>query len=186
MSKPVLLKRYANRRLYDAETSRTLTLEDVAERIRAGYEVKVIENATGEDITAYILGQTFLKVSLDKDHPEFSSFLLTAMIREISGNVSDFLGRLVRGGIGAQGLSRDRMESIVSRLVEKGEINIAERNEYLDRLVTQIQDNRLEDLKKTTEEGRDRLREKLARDDRIEELSVKLQELTGFLQDLRK
>jgi len=78
------------------------------------------------------------------------------------------------------------MESIVSRLVEKGEINIAERNEYLDRLVTQIQDNRLEDLKKTTEEGRDRLREKLARDDRIEELSVKLQELTGFLQDLRK
>ncbi|HMU83307.1 MAG TPA: polyhydroxyalkanoate synthesis regulator DNA-binding domain-containing protein [Leptospiraceae bacterium] len=186
MKKPILLKRYANRRLYDAETSRTLTLEDVAARIRSGHEIKVVENATGEDITAYILGQTFLKVSLDRDHPEFSSFLLTALIREISGNVSHFFHRLVRGGIGFDNLTRERMESIAARLVEKGELQIAERSEYVDRLMNQLHESRLDQIEKTTEAGKDRLREKLNRDDRIEELSVKLQELSGFLQDLRK
>ncbi|MBX7088439.1 MAG: polyhydroxyalkanoate biosynthesis repressor PhaR [Leptospirales bacterium] len=186
VKKPILLKRYANRRLYDAETSRTLTLEDVAARIRSGHEIKVVENATGEDITAYILGQTFLKVSLDRDHPEFSSFLLTALIREISGNVSHFFHRLVRGGIGFDNLTRERMESIAARLVEKGELQIAERSEYVDRLMNQLHESRLDQIEKTTEAGKDRLREKLNRDDRIEELSVKLQELSGFLQDLRK
>jgi polyhydroxyalkanoate synthesis repressor PhaR len=186
VKKPILLKRYANRRLYDAETSRTLTLEDVAARIRSGHEIKVVENATGEDITAYILGQTFLKVSLDRDHPEFSSFLLTALIREISGNVSHFFHRLVRGGIGFDNLTRERMESIAARLVEKGELQIAERSEYVERLMNQLHESRLDQIEKTTEAGKDRLREKLNRDDRIEELSVKLQELSGFLQDLRK
>lgn len=186
VKKPILLKRYANRRLYDAETSRTLTLEDVAARIRSGHEIKVVENATGEDITAYILGQTFLKVSLDRDHPEFSSFLLTALIREISGNVSHFFHRLVRGGIGFDNLTRERMESIAARLVEKGELQIAERSDYVERLMNQLHESRLDQIEKTTEAGKDRLREKLNRDDRIEELSVKLQELSGFLQDLRK
>jgi len=182
----ILLKRYANRRLYDAETSRTLTLEDVADRIRRGHDIRVIENSSGEDITAYILGQTFLKVSLDRDHPEFSTFLLTALIREISGNVSEFFHRLVRGGIGFDGLTRDRMETIAQRLVERGEIDVTGRNEYVDRLMTQLNEARLDALQRTTDEGKDRLREKLSRDDRIEELSSKLQELSGFLQDLRK
>lgn len=184
VKKSILLKRYANRRLYDAETSRTLTLEDVAERIRQGHEIRVVENATGEDITAYILGQTFLKVSIDRDHPEFSTFLLTALIREISGNVSEFFHRLVRGGIGFDGLTRDRMESIAQRLVERGEIGSTGRNEYVDRLMAQLNEARLDDLQRT--DGKDRLREKLTRDDRIEELSEKLQELSGFLQELRK
>ncbi|HMW61284.1 MAG TPA: hypothetical protein PKA91_16635, partial [Leptospiraceae bacterium] len=70
--------------------------------------------------------------------------------------------------------------------VEKGELQIAERSEYVDRLMNQLHESRLDQIEKTTEAGKDRLREKLNRDDRIEELSVKLQELSGFLQDLRK
>lgn len=54
-----LLKRYANRRLYDPETSKTITLEDVAEMIIKGEEIRVIDNMSGSDITPKILGQTF-------------------------------------------------------------------------------------------------------------------------------
>ncbi|EMG23947.1 PHB/PHA accumulation regulator DNA-binding domain protein [Leptospira interrogans serovar Copenhageni str. LT2050] len=73
-----LLKRYANRRLYDPETSKTITLEDVAEMIIKGEEIRVIDNMSGSDITPKILGQTFLKVSLGQRNEEFqiSCFLL--------------------------------------------------------------------------------------------------------------
>ena len=43
MGKSKEIKRYANRRLYDAETSKTITLEDVADCIKNGYDVKVID-----------------------------------------------------------------------------------------------------------------------------------------------
>ncbi|HNL11066.1 MAG TPA: polyhydroxyalkanoate synthesis regulator DNA-binding domain-containing protein, partial [Turneriella sp.] len=56
-----LIKRYANRRLYDPETSRTITLDEVAQYVRDGIDIKVVDNTNGEDITRKVLGQTFLK-----------------------------------------------------------------------------------------------------------------------------
>ncbi|MCU0824601.1 MAG: polyhydroxyalkanoate synthesis regulator DNA-binding domain-containing protein, partial [Leptospira sp.] len=96
-----LLKRYANRRLYDPETSSTITLEDVAKMIINGEEIKVQDNMSGEDITPKILGQTFLKVSLGQRNEDFSNFMLTSLIREAGRDVSGLFERLVLGGIGA-------------------------------------------------------------------------------------
>jgi len=47
-----MIKRYANRKLYDTHDSHYATLERVAELIRAGEDLKVVENDTGKDITA--------------------------------------------------------------------------------------------------------------------------------------
>ena len=51
-----LLKRYANRRLYDADTSQTITLDDVARLISEGHDVQIIDNVSGQDITSRLLG----------------------------------------------------------------------------------------------------------------------------------
>lgn len=55
--KPLLIKRYASRRLYNTETSDYVTLEDIAGFIRKGREVQIIDLKTGDDLTRQYLLQ---------------------------------------------------------------------------------------------------------------------------------
>jgi polyhydroxyalkanoate synthesis repressor PhaR len=55
--KPLLIKRYASRRLYNTETSDYVTLEDIAEFIREGRDVQIIDLKSGDDLTRQYLLQ---------------------------------------------------------------------------------------------------------------------------------
>jgi len=55
--KPLLIKRYASRRLYNTETSDYVTLEDIASFIRGGREVKIVDLKSGDDLTRQYLLQ---------------------------------------------------------------------------------------------------------------------------------
>jgi polyhydroxyalkanoate synthesis repressor PhaR len=55
--KPLLIKRYASRRLYNTETSDYVTLEDIARFIRAGREVQIVDLKSGDDLTRQYLLQ---------------------------------------------------------------------------------------------------------------------------------
>lgn len=57
----VLIKKYENRRLYDATHSRYVNLEDVAGMVQRGDDVRVIDVATGDDITRLILTQIIVE-----------------------------------------------------------------------------------------------------------------------------
>lgn len=61
MTERVLLKKYANRRLYDTETSAYITLSQVADMIREGRQVQVVDAKTEEDMTAFILTQIIVE-----------------------------------------------------------------------------------------------------------------------------
>ena len=61
MSKPVVIRKYENRRLYDTSASRYVTLPEIAARIRSGTEVKVVDARTGEDLTRAVLTQVILE-----------------------------------------------------------------------------------------------------------------------------
>jgi polyhydroxyalkanoate synthesis repressor PhaR len=52
-----VIKRYSNRKLYDMTDSRYITLDKIAEFVRAGQEIRVIDNQSQEDLTAVILSQ---------------------------------------------------------------------------------------------------------------------------------
>jgi polyhydroxyalkanoate synthesis repressor PhaR len=56
-----LLKRYTNRKLYDPQESRYVTLDEVAEMIRRGQEIAVTDVATGEDLTSVVLAQIIVE-----------------------------------------------------------------------------------------------------------------------------
>ncbi|MCY3995151.1 MAG: polyhydroxyalkanoate synthesis repressor PhaR [Rhodobacter sp.] len=56
-SKPLLIKRYASRRLYNTETSDYVTLDDIAQFIRDGREVQVVDLKSGDDLTKQYLLQ---------------------------------------------------------------------------------------------------------------------------------
>ena len=55
--KPLLVKRYASRRLYNTETSDYVTLEDIAGFIREGRDVKIVDLKSGDDLTRQYLIQ---------------------------------------------------------------------------------------------------------------------------------
>jgi polyhydroxyalkanoate synthesis repressor PhaR len=54
---PRIVKRYSNRKLYDTVKSRYVTLEEVAQLIKGGLEVKILDNRTKDDLTAVTLAQ---------------------------------------------------------------------------------------------------------------------------------
>jgi len=54
---PKIIKRYTNRKLYDTVESRYVTLDEIAEMVKAGTEVKILDNRTKEDLTSVTLAQ---------------------------------------------------------------------------------------------------------------------------------
>jgi len=62
-----LIKKYANRKLYDTRTSRYITLEGIAQLVRGGHEIKVVDRDNGRDLTHVTLSQ--IVVSEEKRGP---------------------------------------------------------------------------------------------------------------------
>lgn len=59
--KPVIIKKYENRRLYNTNDSRYVNLDEVARMVQEGYDVKVLDAATGEDLTRLVLTQIIVE-----------------------------------------------------------------------------------------------------------------------------
>jgi len=67
MNNRTLIKKYTNRRLYDTEKNAYVTLQQVADLIKEGRQVEVIDAKTQEDVTAYILTQIVLEEAKRKN-----------------------------------------------------------------------------------------------------------------------
>src|SRR6201996_8237973 len=63
----IIIKKYANRRLYDTSNSRYINLEDIEAMVRNGKDVQVVDASTGEDITRVTLPQIIVEDA--KGHP---------------------------------------------------------------------------------------------------------------------
>ena len=91
---PIRIKRYANRKLYNTETSRYITLKGIATLLEDGQEVEVIDNATGEDITGVTLSQ--ILVDTERSNREVPGNLLS----EIFQRGGDVVYNAIRRGVG--------------------------------------------------------------------------------------
>lgn len=65
--KTVLIKKYENRRLYDATNSRYVNLEDVAGMVQRGDDIRVVDVASGDDITRLVLTQIIVEGAKTQD-----------------------------------------------------------------------------------------------------------------------
>lgn len=65
--KVVIIKKYENRRLYNSTDSRYVNLDEVADMVRNGYDVRVLDAATGEDLTRLILTQIIVEHAKEPD-----------------------------------------------------------------------------------------------------------------------
>lgn len=97
MASPVIIKKYGNRRLYDTELSRYITMEELAEKVRSGTDVRVIEAKTGEDLTQATLTQIIVESRGAAKLLPVS--LLTQMIRMGDDALAEFLGQYMTGAM---------------------------------------------------------------------------------------
>src|SRR5499426_3949116 len=123
-----LVKRYGNRKLYDTSESRYVTLEEIGRWVKAGEEVKILENDTGEDLTAV----TFAQIILEEERRK-SGLLSLRMLREIIQHGETALQGLaatVDRGMEAIRLAPERAGRRVSELAQ-----VADRLGQLQRVV---------------------------------------------------
>jgi polyhydroxyalkanoate synthesis repressor PhaR len=123
------IKRYSNRKLYDTEASEYVSLGDIAELVRSGETVKVVDNATDEDLTAQTLTQIILEEGKDGRHL-IPSDLLHQLLRR-SGEVFDTSIGQIRSTVD------DLMQSSLGRLQQLVQ---GPRAQELDELRSQLRE----------------------------------------------
>jgi len=133
-----VIKRYESRKLYDPEESRYVGLEDVAGWVREGQEIRVVDNATSEEVTAQVLTQIILEEG-KRGTSRVSTELLHQLVREgrraVSsgvGQVQGKLGRLVTASVDRLPPVR-RVREEMSRLRDR----LAELEKMLEALETE-------------------------------------------------
>jgi polyhydroxyalkanoate synthesis repressor PhaR len=88
--KPLLIKRYASRRLYNTETSDYVTLEDIAGFIRLGREVQIVDLKTGDDLTRQYLLQIVAEHE-SKGESVLPVDVLTDLVRSYTSGVQSIV-----------------------------------------------------------------------------------------------
>lgn len=111
MVRRMLVKKYGNRRLYDTESSRYITLEDLTAAIKGGAEAKVIDAKSGADLTQETLTQIIMEGrGADKILP---APLLHQLIRLGDDLLADFLGRYVQAALELYLRARQTTQSLM-------------------------------------------------------------------------
>ncbi len=175
-----IIKRYTNRKLYDTEESRYVTLEEIAGLVKAGVDLQIVDNRTGKDLTEVTLAQ-ILYEEQKKQTTRMPLNLLKEIIRTRGATISDFLQRTVAQPVASL---REGAERKVDEIVRRSETTVEEKTRQVRDFFAQTQ-KVLDDMRKNLDErlqtlvsafgSRAQMREQLAElRKRIEELETRL------------
>src|SRR4051794_28811662 len=90
---PKVIKRYTNRKLYDTVESRYVTLDEIAEMVKQGVEVKIVDNRSKDDLTSVTLAQIIFEE--EKKRNRMPLTVLREIIRHPGESISDFIQKEV-------------------------------------------------------------------------------------------
>jgi polyhydroxyalkanoate synthesis repressor PhaR len=113
---PRLVKRYSNRKLYDTSESRYVTLDEIARWVKAGEDVKIVENESGEDLTAV----TFAQIILEEERKK-NGYLSLPLLRNLIQhgeaalqNIAATVDRGVEAILTAPERARERVQELTN------------------------------------------------------------------------
>lgn len=129
----VIIKRYPNRKLYDTEAKQYITLEGIAELIRRGSEIQVIDHASGEDLTVLTLTQIILEQE-KKQSGSLSHTFLMSLIRAGGDRIST-LQRGLHSSLQFWRQFDDEIKRRVQTLVRQGDLTDKEGRTLLEKLI---------------------------------------------------
>jgi polyhydroxyalkanoate synthesis repressor PhaR len=116
----VLIKRYPNRKLYNTDAKRYITLDSIADMIRDGYDVEVRDHESGEDLTGVTLSQIIFEHE-KKDSGYLPSTLLTNLIRA-GGDTFGYVKRSFQASVNAVKALEAEVDQRIDGLVRRGEM----------------------------------------------------------------
>ncbi|MBX7096078.1 MAG: polyhydroxyalkanoate synthesis regulator DNA-binding domain-containing protein [Myxococcaceae bacterium] len=115
-AEPKVIKRYTNRKLYDTVESRYVTLDEIAEMVKQGVEVKIVDNRTKEDLTSVTLAQIVFEEEKKKSQMPLS--VLREIIRRPGESLTDFLKTEVGPRVES---FREEAQSRIDKLLRRDE-----------------------------------------------------------------
>lgn len=133
-----IIKRYPNRKLYDTNAKQYITLDGIADLIRMGEEVHVVDYASGEDLTALTLTQVIME--LEKKQSGFLPRSVLAGLIQAGGNSFGALQRRMAASLNFWHNIDEEIKRRVQNLVAEGELSEQEANFFLEKLLTQARD----------------------------------------------
>jgi polyhydroxyalkanoate synthesis repressor PhaR len=145
-----LIKKYANRKLYDTRTSRYITLEGIAQLVRDGHDIKVVDRDDGRDLTQVTLSQVVLEeekrgparlVDAGGEMLHDRGQALLDYVRKTLNVPADLRNQVERRREGLETVMDDAIEQTLRRLRIPTRKDIDRINERLDRLSSQIKKN---------------------------------------------
>ncbi|AHE98628.1 polyhydroxyalkanoate synthesis repressor PhaR [Thioalkalivibrio paradoxus] len=126
-----LIKKYPNRRLYDTEESRYITLVDVQRLVQQGQNIKVMDTQSGEDITRGILIQIITEQEASGT-PLFTTDMLTRFIRFYDASMQDAFSSFLEQTLKLYSEQQEQMQAQLNHLVSGKSVDnwtqLAERN----------------------------------------------------------
>jgi polyhydroxyalkanoate synthesis repressor PhaR len=149
-----LIKKYANRKLYDTQTSRYITLEGIAGLVRDGHTIEVADRDTGQDLTQVVLSQIVLEeekrgparlVDAGADAIHDRGQALLDYVRKTLNVPGDLVNQVERRRSDLEGMVDEAIERALRRLRIPSHHDIDRLNERMDKLSA--------DLKKTNPNG---------------------------------
>ncbi len=183
-----LIKKYANRKMYDTTDKRYISRDQLAELIKKGEEVAIIDNRTGEDLTASVVSQLIGMDSKDKENERaVSSKILMQLLRKGGGTLTDYAKKYVSVWQGALTMAEDEIDKLVNMLVKNKELSFSEGNRLKEEIVgytNSLKDWISESINKRVGDVFDAMN--LATNDQIKALSGKVDALDKKVKQLEK
>lgn len=113
----VVIKKYANRRLYDTETSAYITLEDLCQRVKDGQEFIVLDAKTNQDLTRQVLTQIIFEQET-KGFQLLPTPFLRDVIRFYDNKMNKVLQPYLEASMKSFINNQDRMSNMVNKAME--------------------------------------------------------------------
>lgn len=108
---PVIIKKYANRRLYDTGTSAYITLEDLCERVKEGRDFVVLDAKTGQDLTRQVLTQIILEQET-KGFKILPTSFLRNVIQHYDNSMQDVMQHYLESSMKTFLTHREKLQSM--------------------------------------------------------------------------
>lgn len=115
---PVIIKKYANRRLYDTETSAYITLDDLCERVKKGQAFVVVDAKSGNDLTRQILTQIIFEQE-SKGFQLLPTEFLRSVITFYDHNMQDILQPYLNASIKTFMNNQEKMRGMIGETMGK-------------------------------------------------------------------
>ncbi|MFK7858578.1 MAG: polyhydroxyalkanoate synthesis repressor PhaR [Granulosicoccus sp.] len=118
MNQTRVIKKYANRRLYDTVASKHVTLSDIREMIVQGVDIQILEDTSGDDITRPLLLQIIVEQEQNGGQPILTELLLAQLIRfygnPMQGMMAEYLQKSVSTFVSQQSTVQEQMQHMLS------------------------------------------------------------------------